>query len=116
MSGIDRPVGLVLVLPLLFGAEFVLHQRVGRAVQKFTERELIPDSEQPKVDAIIATARRWLDSVWVDLLLVVLVYTIGVNGVWRHVSALEIETWYDFFDNGVRKPSAAGWWLGHRFL
>ena len=61
---------------------------------------------------MIATAVRWLDSLWVELLLIALVYTVGVNGVWRHVSALEMGTWYGVFEGGRRLPSPAGWWLG----
>ena len=110
---IDTHVKFLVVLPLLFLAEFVVHSRVGQAVQKFRERELIPESQSERSDAVIATARRWLDSVWVEVLLIVLVYTIGVNGVWRHVTALGMGTWYGAFEDGRRIPSPAGWWLGY---
>jgi len=110
---IDTHVKFLVVLPLLFLAEFVVHSRVGQAVQKFRERELIPESHSDRADAVIATARRWLDSVWVEVLLIALVYTIGVNGVWRHVTALGVGTWYGAFEDGRRIPSPAGWWLGY---
>jgi hypothetical protein len=109
---IDTHVRFLVVVPLLFVAEIVLHGRVGQAVRKFQERELIPDGKSAQADAVVATAVRWLDSVWVELLLIVFVYTVGVNGVWRHVSALEVETWYGAFAHGLRIPSVAGWWLG----
>jgi len=109
---VDTHVRFLIVLPLLFAAEMVLHTRIGQAVQKFRERELIPESQSAKVDAVIATAKRWLDSAWVEILLIALVYTVGVNGVWRHVSSLEMETWYGTFAQGLRDPSPAGWWLG----
>ncbi len=112
LRDIDTHVKFLVVLPMLFLAEFVLHRRVGQAVQKFRERELIPESLSARSDAVIATAKRWLDSVWVELLLIALVYTVGVNGVWRHVTALHMSTWYGDFEGGRRIPSAAGWWLG----
>ena len=112
LRDIDTHVRFLVVLPLLFVAELVLHGRIGQAVQKFRERELIPAALSAPSDAVIATAVRWLDSVWVELLLIALVYTVGVNGVWRHVSALEMDTWYGAFEGGQRLPSMAGWWLG----
>jgi len=105
-------VRFLFVVPMLFVAEIVLHGRVGQAVQKFRERGLIPEAKEAQADAVIATAVRWLDAVWVELLLIALVYTVGVNGFWRHVSALEVQTWYGAFEHGERIPSAAGWWLG----
>ena len=109
---VDTHVRFLIVVPLLFVAEIVLHGRVGQAVEKFRDRDLIPASKSAQADAVIATAVRWLDSVWVELLLIAIVYTVGVNGVWRHVSALEIDTWYGAFADGRRIPSLAGWWLG----
>ena len=109
---VDTHVRFLIVLPMLFVAEIVLHARVGQAIQKFRERELISEGQQAKSDALVATAVRWLDSVWVELFLVAIVYTVGVNGVWRHVSALPMDTWYGAFEQGRRYPSAAGWWLG----
>ena len=109
---IDTHVRFLVVVPMLFVAEIVLHGRLGQAVQKFRERDLITEAQRAKSDALIATAVRWLDSVWVELLLVAIVYTVGVNGVWRHVSALPMDTWYGTFEQGRRIPSAAGWWLG----
>lgn len=102
----------LVVVPLLFVAEFVLHGRVGVAVQKFRERGLIPEAKRAHSDAVYATAERWLDTAWVEVLLIVFVYTVGVNGVWRAVSALQIGTWYGSFVDGRREPSLAGWWLG----
>ena len=98
-------VRFLIVVPLLFVAEIVLHTRVGQAVQKFRERGLIPEAKDAQADAVIATAVRWLDSVWVELALIALVYTVGVNGFWRHVSALEMETWYGAFEQGQRRGS-----------
>lgn len=112
LRDVDVHARFLVVVPLLFVAEFVLHGRIGHAVRKFRERELIPEAQAAESDAVIATAKRWLDSAWVELLLIALVYTIGVNGVWRHVSALEMETWYGAFDQGRRIPSVAGWWFG----
>src|SRR5512135_1481797 len=112
LHDIDAHVRFLFVLPLLFVAEFFLHKRVGVAVQKFDERGLIPEPRRPQADTVYATAARWLDSAWVEVLLLVLVYSVGVTLVWRHVSALQIETWYGGYVNGERVPTLAGWWLG----
>lgn len=112
LRDIDAHVRFLIVVPLLFVAEAVLHARIGHAVQMFRERALIPEERRDESDAVVATAVRWLDTAWVELLLIALVYTVGVNGVWRHVSALQMDTWYGAFDAGRRIPSTAGWWFG----
>lgn len=112
LRDVDVQVRCLIVVPLLFVAEIVLHGRIGAAVQKFRERGLVSETQRAQTDAVFATARRWLDSVWVEVLLIVLVYTVGVFGVWRNVAALQIDTWYGTFADGRRNPSPAGWWLG----
>ena len=46
----------LVALPLLIGAELVVHQRLRSVVQQFLERRLIPESAMPRFEAAIASA------------------------------------------------------------
>ena len=102
----------LVVLPLLVGAELVVHRRMRSVVEVFLERRLIPDSAMPRFDAAIASAFRWRNSVLAELLLIVLVYGVGILIVWRHYMALDASTWYATPSGDGTTLSFAGIWYG----
>ena len=96
----------LLALPLLVVAELIVHQRMRRALVHFHARHLIPDADRTRFDAAISSAMRLRNSVVAEVVLVVLVYTVGV--VSRDYLVVDANTW-------TAGPSGsglslAGWW------
>jgi hypothetical protein len=103
----------LVALPLLIGAELVVHRRMRSIVEVFLERRLIPESAMPRFDAAIASALRWRNSVLAELLLIVLVYGVGILIVWRQYLALDASTWYATPSGDGTTLSFAGIWYGY---
>lgn len=103
-------VRFLVAVPLLIGAELVVHQRIRPVVQQFLERQIIPESATARFDAAVATAFRWRNSVLAEVLLIATVYSIGVLIIWRHYVALNIGTWYATSSTVGTKLSLAGVW------
>jgi len=91
----------LVAIPLLFGAELVVHKRNRFLVKQFLERNLIPASASSQFEAAITSAFRLRNSVLAEVLLVAFVYLVGVPLLWRHYIVLTTATWY-------AAPTAAG--------
>jgi hypothetical protein len=111
LRDVDIHARFLVALPLLLYAEVVLHRRLPVSLGKFLERDLVPLHQRDEFDRILASARAWVCTSWVEPLLLVLTFAVGILGVWRHVSALAIDSWYVAVSDGVREPRLAGWWL-----
>jgi hypothetical protein len=103
----------LVAVPLLIGAELVVHQRMRPAVRQFLERQIIPESATERFNAAIAAAFRLRNSVLAEGLLVAAVYTVGVLIIWRNYVALNTETWYATPTADGTKLSFAGIWYGY---
>jgi hypothetical protein len=103
---------LLVVLPLLILAEYVVHRRIRPLPQRFLERQLIPESAMPKFEAAIASAFRLRNSVLAELLLLSFVYGVGVLVIWRQYVTPDTATWYAMPSAGGLKPWWAGVWYG----
>src|SRR6185312_3764755 len=62
-------VRFLVAIPLLIGAELLVHQRIRPLVKQFLERKLVPQSALARFDSAIASALRLRNSVLVELLL-----------------------------------------------
>ena len=103
----------LVALPLLVGAELVVHRRMRSVVQVFLERRLIPDSAMPRFEAAIASAMRLRNSVLAEVLLIAFVYGVGILIVWRQYMALHAVTWYATPSAGDSTLTLAGIWYGY---
>jgi hypothetical protein len=103
----------LVALPLLIGAELVVHRRMRSLVKQFLERRLIPEGAIARFEAAIASAFRLRNSALAELLLIALVYGVGVVVVWRHYMALDTTTWYATPSADGSKLSLAGVWYGY---
>jgi hypothetical protein len=103
----------LVALPLLIGAELVVHQRMRSLVQSFLERRLIPEDAMARFEAIVASAFRLRNSVLAEILLIAIVYGIGVLIIWREYMALDTATWYATPTSDGSKLSLAGVWYGY---
>ena len=107
----DVHVRFLIVVPLLVGAEVVVHERMRRLVRTFLDRRLIPESAMTRFREAIDAAFRLRNSVLAEVLLLILVYVVGVFVVWRHFIALDAATWYATpSDNGPQFSLAGRWY------
>jgi hypothetical protein len=100
------------VVPLLIGAERVVHQRMRFVARQFLEQHLIPENAMTRFDAATASAFRLRNSVLAEVLLLACVYAFGILIIWHHYVALETTTWYQAPSFDGPKLSLAGMWYG----
>ena len=108
---IDVHARLLISLPLIIGAESIVHERMRDVIKRFLERRLIPDQARGQFDKAAASANRLRNSLTAELLLVAFVYGVGVLFIWRRYAALEVSSWYGVAENGRLHLSPAGWWF-----
>ena len=106
---VDVHVRFLVALPLLLVAELVVHQRMRLIVRQFIERGIVPARSLPEFEAIIGSAMRLRNSVVIEVLLIVLVWT-AMHYLWASQMALESATWYAAIVDGHREYSLAGYW------
>lgn len=99
----------LLSLPLLLVAELVVHQRFRPIVQQFVKSGVVPPEILPQFQAIIGSALRLRNSVLIEVMLIILVFTAG-HYLWLHQATVQTDTWASVFVDGQRHLSAAGLW------
>jgi hypothetical protein len=113
LRDVEVHVRFLVAMPLLIAAELVVHRRLRPLLQQFLERKLIPDEEMARFDAAISSAFRLRNSVWVEVALIAVVYTLGILVIWRHYMALDIATWYATPSGDGTDLSFSGMWYGY---
>ncbi len=103
----------LVAVPLLIGAEMVVHQRMRGVIQLFTERRLIPESALARFQGAISAAMRLRNSMLAEVLLLAAVYLLGILVVWRQFTSLDAETWYVISSGEGVRHSLAGMWFGY---
>jgi hypothetical protein len=106
-------VRFLVAMPILIGAELVVHRRMRFVVKQFLDRHLLPESAMTRFDVAIASLLRLRNSVLPEVLLFAFVYVIGIVIVWRHYVALDTATWYATPSIEGSKLSLAGIWYGY---
>lgn len=99
-------------VPLMIIAELVVHQRIRIVVNQFEERNLIPPASLTQFRHAIASAYRLRNSIFAEVFILVLIYVIGYNVVWRQSMAVDTTAW--FSEPSVGKGghlSLAGIWF-----
>lgn len=105
---IEAQVRFLVALPLLIGAEVVVHDRLRAVVRQFLERGVVRDADRPRFEAAIASTLRARNSVVAELVLVTFVLTAG-HYLWRAELALP-DTWYSGRSGSGPSLSLAGQW------
>jgi hypothetical protein len=107
---LDVHVRFLLALPLLIGAELIVHQRVRLTVSQFIDRGIIGPENRAQFDEIINSVMRLRNSVAIEVTLVVCSITLGY-WIWREQMALHVGSWYVAVGPaGDERFTAAGWW------
>jgi hypothetical protein len=110
LHDVETHVRFLIALPILVGAELIVHRRLRPAVQQFVERRLVTTEELPKFQEAIESTVRLRNSVVIEVALIVTVYTIGI-WVWRQQAALGSASWYAIPDGAQMRLTLAGYWF-----
>ena len=100
---------LLVMLPLLIGAEVTIHKRVRAMLLQFVERQIITPAVLPKFEDCIMSALRLRNSAAIELVMLGIVF-IGGNFLFRGTFALESDTWYASLTAGGKVLAPAGYW------
>jgi hypothetical protein len=104
---VETQVRLLVALPLLIGAEPLVHARLATQVRQFIERGIIAPPDRGRFEAIVEDTMRLRNSMAIELVLLVSAIGIGF-WVWREQFASRVGTWYMAED----RLTAAGAWYG----
>lgn len=111
LRDIEAQARFLLLIPLLVGAEIVVHQRLRFVASQFLQRGLIPADARPRFDAAIASTVRLRNSVVAELAIVVFVYAVGLQLI-RRQHALGMATWFATpGPEGVELTRAGIWYV-----
>ena len=110
LHDIEQQARFLVFIPLLVGAELIVHQRLRFVARQFVERDLIPEDAQARFSAALDKTVRLRNSVLAEVIMIVLVYVVGVGIVWRQHTSLDIATWYATPDAAGKTLSLAGYW------
>jgi hypothetical protein len=103
----------LVALPLLIGAELVVHRRMRSLVVEFLERQLIPSDAMNRFETAVASELRLRNSALAEILLIAIVYGFGILVVWRQYIALDAATWYVSSSAEGSRLTLAGMWYGY---
>jgi hypothetical protein len=110
LMDVEVHIRLLVALPLMIGAEIVVHRRMRLLIKQFLERNLIPESAMDRFDAAIQSAFRLRNSVLAEVLMIGFVYSVGILVIWRHYMALDTPTWFATPTAEGSRFSFAGMW------
>ena len=110
---VEVHVRFLFVVPLLIGAERVVHRRMRFVAKEFLDRHLIPESAMTRFKTAVVSSFRLRNSVLAEFLLLAFVYVFGILILWRHYMAFGVATWYATPSTDRLNLSWAGIWYGY---
>lgn len=113
LKDIEVHIRLLVVIPLLIGAELLVHQRMRPILSLFLERNLIAEKDLPRFHGAIKSAMRLRNSVIAEIALIAFVYIVGVFIVWQNYTSISVNSWHSINSDAGWKHSAAGLWYGY---
>lgn len=108
LRDVEVHVRFLVALPVLIGAELIVHLRIRPVVRSFVARRIVLPEDLPRFDRAIESAIRLRNSIPVELGLLLLVYSLGL-WFWQGRVGLHASTWYA--NSGGRwNLTIAGFW------
>jgi len=101
LQDVEVHVRFLVAVPLLVGAELLVHMRIRPVAGEFLARGLVPDDSLERFRECLRAAFRLRNSVAAELAMLALIYGAGIPFVWRHFGAFDVATWY-------ARPTAEG--------
>ena len=93
LHDVEVHVRLLIALPILIAAEIVVHSRMRPAERAFVNRRIVMPDNLPRFDKAIESAIQLRNSYLAELILVILVYTVGL-WLWSSRVPILTPTWY----------------------
>lgn len=106
---IEAHVRFLVALPILVGAELLVHSRILPTPKRFVERGIVVAEDRASFRAAIDSAMRLRNSVFVEVVLLLVVYSLGLI-VWRSQIATGIPSWYSMGPGSEWHLTLAGYW------
>jgi len=100
----------LIALPVLIGAELLVHSRIRLAVRRFLEWRIVLPEQRPLFQRAIESAQRVRNSVVAELALIALVYTVGLL-IWNSRTELGLVTWYALPGSRWNLTPAGYWYV-----
>jgi hypothetical protein len=97
----------LVALPMLIVSEVLVHSRMRPIVAQFQARGIVARQDQSRFEGVIASAMRLSNSVIAEVVLLVLVSTLGY-WVWSQKMALNVSSWYAVSTSDGLHWTAAG--------
>jgi hypothetical protein len=98
----------LVALPVLIGAELLVHLRIRPVVRRFVERRIVRPQDLPRFESAIDSAVRLRNSIPIEVGLLLVVYALGL-WLWNSRVGLDAPTWYA--NSGTRwNLTPAGYW------
>ena len=108
LHDVEVQVRFLVALPVLIGAELLVHSRIRPLVRRFVERGIVTEEDLPRFEAAIDAAARLRNSILVEVALLISVYTLGL-WLWNGRFGIESPTWYAM-PGGRWNLTPAGYW------
>jgi hypothetical protein len=105
---VEVHVRFLVALPILIFAELIVHARIRPVIRRFVERRIVRAEDLPRFERAIESGLRLRNSVLVEVLLLILVYTLGL-WLWGSRVPIESPTWYAM-PGGRWHLTPAGYW------
>ena len=100
----------LVALPILIGAELLVNSRTRSAVHRFIEWRIVLPEQRPVFRKAIDSALKIRNSVFVELALIAVVYTVGLL-VWNSRIELGLVTWYALPGSRWNLTPAGYWYV-----
>ena len=110
LRDIEAHARFLVALPILIGAELLVHSRIRTVVHRFVEYGLVPPKETNRYQQAIRSAAKIRDSVYVELALIAAVYTLGL-WIWNGRNDLDLTSWYKLPGNSWNLTPAGYWYV-----
>jgi sterol desaturase/sphingolipid hydroxylase (fatty acid hydroxylase superfamily) len=105
---VEVHIRFLIALPILGGAEQIVHARIRPVVRRFVERRIVLPQDLPRYNSAIESAIRLRNSIPMELGLLLGVYTVGL-WFWHGRVGLDASTWYAM-PGGPWHLTPAGYW------
>jgi hypothetical protein len=105
---VEVHVRFLVALPILIGAEVLVHLRIRSVVRRFVERRIVLPEDLPRYHVAIESAVRLRNSIPSEVSLFLFVYTFGL-WLWHSRIGLDTSTWYAM-PGGRWHLTPAGYW------
>jgi hypothetical protein len=112
-ADVEVHVRFLVAVPLLVGAELLVHMRIRPVAGEFLARGLVPDESLERFRECLRAAFRLRNSVAAEVAMLAAIYGLGIPFVWRHFGAFDVATWYSRPAAQGAQLTLAGYWYAY---